>query len=187
VLEAGLWRCAPGRAACPRELAERGVAGAGAVLWSEDIGLVAYPGLPDDEDILADGAGYDTAEWSMLALDATLDCLRGVCSGANRGLEEDEECAGVTLLSELPIVLSVEPFVEVFVELFVEVFVEPFVEMFVEPFVELPDVLSNRLFFIELPVVPYVRLYVDLFDIPSGTLFVELFVVLPDVPFDMPL
>jgi len=178
-LEAGLWRCVPERAACPRELAERGVAGAGAVLWSGDIGLVAYPGLLDDEDILADGPGYDMAEWSMLALDVTLDCLRGVCSGANRGLEEDEECAGVTLLGELPIVLSVEPFVEVFVE--------PFVEMFVEPFVELPDVLSNRLFFVELPIVSYIRLYVDLFDIPSGMPFDELFIVLPDVPFDMPL
>ena len=78
--KAGLWRCAPWKAAYPRGLADRGVAGTRAVLSSGDIGRPAYPDLLDDEDILADGVGYDAKECSTLALEVTLDCLKGVAS-----------------------------------------------------------------------------------------------------------
>jgi hypothetical protein len=93
------------------------------VFTSGVIGLVAYPGWLDDEDILADGAGYDP-ERSVLILDATLGCLTGagapegeavempfpINSAVNWGLEtagdgedneDNEECAEVTLIDVL--------------------------------------------------------------------------------------
>ena len=93
---------------------------------SGDIGPVAYPGLLEDEDILAGGAGYDPKR-STLVLDATLGCLidagapEGEASempfpmdmalirdaegtGDSEDSEDNEECAGVTpfdVLSEV--------------------------------------------------------------------------------------
>ena len=92
-----------------------------------DIGPVAYPGLLEDEDILAAGAGYDPKR-STLVLDATLGCL--IDAGAPEGeasempfpmdmalirdaegigdpedSEDNEECAGVTLFDVLSDVL----------------------------------------------------------------------------------
>jgi len=101
------------------------------VFTSGDIGPVAYPGLLEDEDILAGGAGYDPKR-STLVLDATLGCL--IDAGAPEGEasempfpmdmalirdaegigdpedsednEDNEECAGVTPFDVLPEVLS---------------------------------------------------------------------------------
>lgn len=93
---------------------------------SGDIGLPAYPGLLDDEDILADGAGYDSKR-SVLVLDVTLGCLTEagapegeavempfpINSAVNRGLEtagdsvdnedneDNEECAEVASIDVL--------------------------------------------------------------------------------------
>jgi hypothetical protein len=69
-----MWCCVLERAGFPQELVETGVEGTGSVLTSGDFGLPGYPGLLDDEDILADGAEYGL-EWSTLVLDETLGCL----------------------------------------------------------------------------------------------------------------
>jgi hypothetical protein len=69
-----MWCCVLERVGFPRELVGPGVEGTGSVFTSGDLGLVAYPGLLDDEDILADGAEYGL-KGLALVLDEMLGCL----------------------------------------------------------------------------------------------------------------